>query len=58
MYENIKSKLDFAYQEVYSNNGLKNMKNRIIDVFEVVNRILVITVENPNFEDLRVNHTQ
>lgn len=34
------------------------MKNRIIDVFEVVNRILVITVENPDFEDLRVNHTQ
>ncbi|CIT87313.1 Uncharacterised protein [Streptococcus pneumoniae] len=31
------------------------MKNRIIDVFEVVNRILVITVENPDFEDLRVN---
>lgn len=58
LYENIKSKLDFAYQEVYSNNGLKNMKNRIIDVFEVVNRILVITVENPDFEDLRVNHTQ
>ena len=23
LYENIKSKLDFAYQEVYSNNGLK-----------------------------------
>lgn len=58
LYENIKSKLDFAYQEVYSNNGLKNMKNRIIDVFEVVNRILVLTVENPDFEDLRVNHTQ
>lgn len=34
------------------------MKNRIIDVFEVVNRLLVITVENPDFEDLRVNHTQ
>lgn len=33
------------------------MKNRIIDVFEVVNRLLVITVENPDFEDLRVNHT-
>lgn len=27
------------------------MKNRIIDVFEVVNRILVITVENPDFEE-------
>lgn len=58
LYENIKSKLDFAYQEVHSNNGLKNMKNRIIDVFEVVNRLLVLTVENPDFEDLRVNHTQ
>ena len=23
LYENIKSKLDFAYQEVHSNNGLK-----------------------------------
>ena len=55
LYENIKSKLDFAYQEVHSNNGLKNMKNRIIDVFKVVNRILVITVENPDFEALRVN---
>lgn len=31
------------------------MKNRIIDVFKVVNRLLVITVENPDFEDLRVN---
>lgn len=34
------------------------MKNRIIDVFEVVNRLLVITVENPDLKDLRVNHTQ
>ena len=33
----------------------KNMKNRIIDVFEVVNRLLVITVENPDLEALRVN---
>ena len=31
------------------------MKNRIIDVFKVVNRLLVITVENPNLKDLRVN---
>ncbi|WP_194252025.1 hypothetical protein [Streptococcus mitis] len=31
------------------------MKNRIIDVFEVVNRLLVITVENPDLEALRVN---
>ena len=35
--------------------GWKNMKNRIIDVFKVVNRLLVITVENPDFEALRVN---
>ena len=34
------------------------MKNRIIDVFKVVNRLLVITVENTDLEDLRVNHTQ
>ena len=34
------------------------MKNRIIDVFKVVNRLLVITVKNPDFKDLRVNHTQ
>ena len=31
------------------------MKNRIIGVFKVVNRLLVITVENPNLKDLRVN---
>ena len=36
----------------------KNMKNRIIDVFKVVNRLLVITVKNPDFKNLRVNHTQ
>ncbi len=35
--------------------GRKNMKNRIIDVFKVVNRLLVITVENPDLKDLRVN---
>ena len=33
----------------------KNMKNRIIDVFKVVNRLLVITVENSDLKDLRVN---
>ena len=38
--------------------GWKNMKNRIVDVFKVANRLLVTTVENPDFEDLRVNHTQ
>ena len=31
------------------------MKNRIIDVFKVVNRLLVITVKNPDFKNLRVN---
>ena len=31
------------------------MKNRIIDVFKVVNRLLVITVENSDLKDLRVN---
>ena len=35
--------------------GRKNMKNKIVDVFKVANRLLVITVENPDFEDLRVN---
>lgn len=35
--------------------GWKNMKNRIVDVFKVANRLLVTTVENPDFEDLRVN---
>ena len=34
------------------------MKNRIVDVFKVGNRLLVITVENPDFEALRVSHTQ
>ena len=38
--------------------GWKNMKNKIVDVFKVANRLLVITVENPDFEDLRVNHIQ
>lgn len=33
----------------------KNIKNRIIDVFKVVNRLLVITVENLDLKDLRVN---
>ena len=33
----------------------KNIKNRIIDVFKVVNRLLVITVENSDLKDLRVN---
>ena len=33
----------------------KNIKNRVIDVFKVVNRLLVITVENLDLKDLRVN---
>ena len=35
--------------------GWKNMKNRIVDVFKVANRLLVITVENPDLSELRVN---
>ena len=35
--------------------GWKNMKNRIIDVYKVANRLLVITVENPDLSELRVN---
>ena len=31
------------------------MKNRIIDVYKVANRLLVITVENPDLSELRVN---
>ena len=31
------------------------MKNRIVDVFKVANRLLVITVENPDLSELRVN---
>lgn len=33
-----------------------NMKNKIIDVFRVANRLVSITVENPDFSDLQINH--
>ena len=32
-----------------------NMKNKIIDVFKVANRLVSITVENPDLSELRVN---
>jgi len=31
------------------------MKNRIIDVFRIANRLVSITVEDPDFSELRVN---
>ena len=31
------------------------MKNRIIDVYRIANRLVSITVENPDFSELRVN---
>lgn len=31
------------------------MKNKIIDVFKVANRLVSITVENPDFSDLKIN---
>lgn len=31
------------------------MKNKIIDTFKVANRLVSITVENPDFSELRVN---
>ena len=31
------------------------MKNKIIDVFKVANRLVSITVENPDLSELRVN---
>ena len=31
------------------------MRNRIIDVFRIANRLVSITVENPDFSELRVN---
>lgn len=31
------------------------MKNKIIDAFKVANRLVSITVENPDFSELRVN---
>ena len=31
------------------------MRNRIIDVFRIANRLVSITVEDPDFSELRVN---
>lgn len=31
------------------------MKNKIIDAFKVANRLVSITVENPDFLELRIN---
>ena len=31
------------------------MRNRIIDVYRIANRLVSITVENPDFSELRVN---
>ena len=31
------------------------MKNRIIDVYRIANRLVSITVEDPDFSELRVN---
>lgn len=31
------------------------MKNKIIDVYKIPNRLVSITVENPDFSNLRIN---
>ena len=31
------------------------MKNKIIDVYKIANRFVSITVENPDFSDLKIN---
>ena len=31
------------------------MKNKIIDVYKIANRLVSITVENPDFSDLKIN---
>lgn len=31
------------------------MKNKIIDVYKIANRLVSITVENPDFSNLRMN---
>ena len=33
-----------------------NMKNKIIDVYKIAHRLVSITVENPDFLDLKINH--
>ena len=32
------------------------MKNKIIAVYKIANRLVSITVENPDFSDLKINH--
>ena len=32
-----------------------NMKNEIIDVYRIAHRLVSITVENPDFSDLKIN---
>ena len=31
------------------------MKNKIIDVYKIANRLVSVTVENPDFSNLRIN---
>ena len=32
-----------------------NTKNKIIDVYKIAHRLISITVENPDFSDLKIN---
>ena len=59
LFDTIKSKIGFDYQ----NTSIKiiimdklNMKNKIIEVFKIANHLVSITVENPDFSDLKINH--
>lgn len=36
--------------------SLRNMKNKIIEVYKIENRLVSITVEEPDFSDLKINH--
>ena len=31
------------------------MKNKVIDVYKIANRLVSVTVENPDFSNLRIN---
>lgn len=33
-----------------------NTKNKIIDVYKIAHRLVSITVENPDFSNLKINH--
>ena len=35
--------------------SLRNMKNKIIAVYKIANRLVSITVENPDFSNLKMN---